>query len=122
MRKYRLSRLKGRLSNGKSINVRVVEEKNKERYNLDISFWRLDVIAELKTDYKEETYVLTIEKYDSAYPGDKEGNCLIEKSLEFYTVEGILDYLDKNKFLKKKDLILEEGEKWKGKQILREEN
>ncbi len=106
MKKYTLNRLKGRLSSGKGVFFCIKEDKGNIVYNIDIEFWRLDIIKEIKDKYPKETYVLTIEKYNSEYPGDKEGGCLIELRQEFNSVEDIIDYLDKNKFIKKEEWIV----------------
>ena len=104
MKKYTLNHLKGRINNGKTFFLRLKEQKGDLTLNLDINFWRLDIIKNLKKEYGKETYVLTIEKYDSRfYPTNTK--CLVDIREEFSSIEDILSYLEKNKFIKKEDLI-----------------
>lgn len=83
--------------------MRLQTKESEVPFNLDISIWRLDVVPELKEEYNKETYVVLIEKYDSRYT--PEGNCLIEKRLEFHKIEDIILYLDEEGILKKEEWV-----------------
>ena len=66
----------------------------------------MDIIPELKQKYTSETYVLTIEKYDSRYV--PEGDLAIDERLEFTNLQEAIDYLVSKGFLKRDDLIKDE--------------
>ena len=107
LKKYRLSELKGGLSSGKKVAIVLSEKINETSYNIDINLFRADIIK--KSSFNGETYILTMEKYDTDYPGDKDGGCLIDERLIFYKVEDAIGYLNKKQILKKKDWIIKDG-------------
>lgn len=109
-KKYSLNQLNGRLSNGKGIFIVLNEYSKKINYIIEIDFFRIDIIKEPyfnKKEYNKETYILTVEKYDSNYPGNKFGGCVIDDRLEFNSIQEAIDYLDKN-YIKKEDWIIED--------------
>lgn len=110
LKKYKINELKGKLSNGKNVFIVLSEKKGKIFYNIDINLFRADLIKKLHSEkeYDKETYILTIEKYDTAYPGDKEANCIIDERLIFNHLRETIDYLDKKRFLKREDWIIDE--------------
>ena len=104
MKKYTPNQLNGKLGNRKDICIILKEKEEETVYNIEIRFWRADLIEK---NYPKETYILTIQKYDSRYYSS-DTTLLVDKRLEFHTVEEVLDYLDKNNFVKKEDLIKNE--------------
>lgn len=106
---YTLSRLKGKLSNRKNVLILLKEKIRGITYNLQIELWRGDLMKPsiMNQKYSEETYILTIEKYDSRYASPNV-KCIIDKRLEFSSLTDVIDYLDKNKFVKKSDWIIDE--------------
>ena len=106
MKKYNLSNLKGAVSNGKYIFLTSKECKGDIIFNIDIKICRADLNFKKYKD-KGETYFLRLEKYDSKFPGDKEGGCVLELSVYFRTAEEVIDWLDKKGYLKREEWIKE---------------
>lgn len=75
------------------------------KYMTALTFWRLDVILNLKKEYKKETYVLRIDKGLAKNFDIFSKDLVIDERHEFHTVEEIIDYLDKKGYLKRKDWI-----------------
>lgn len=110
LKKYSVNELRGRLSSGKNVSIVLSEKKGKILYTIDITLFRADIIKTLSLsgeNYKSETYILTVEKYETDYPGDKEGGGIIDQRLIFHKLEEAIKYLDKNKWIRKEDWIIE---------------
>jgi len=105
MKRYTFNQLIGRLSNGKSISIRKTETKGSVTFNIDIEFSRMDV--KFKENYSSETYLLSIEKYDSRYLAYNT-EMLIDKRVKFFDLKELIDYLDKNNLVKREELIKNE--------------
>lgn len=104
-RKHTINELKGKLSNKKWIFLYTTTKIKKNIYNVDIEICRADLIfPEDKSN--NEIYFLRIERWNSKYPGEK-GESLLDEDFNFKMLEEVIDYLDKNKILKKEDWIIE---------------
>lgn len=110
LKKYTFKELKGRLSNGKDVLIVLNEYSKGVHYDIDINIIRADLKGSFsKKKYDTETYILTIEKHDSRYTAfDTE--CLIDEKLTFIKLEEVVDYLERKKFIKKKEWIINEKE------------
>lgn len=108
MRKYTINQFKGRLSNGKAIDIEKSVYDNNMEYIIWIVIRRLDILKELKLKYTSETYVVTIEKFESDNPTPEDEALLIDERLEFNSVEEILDYLEEKNYCKKEEIIKDE--------------
>ena len=106
MKKYTLSQMTGRLSNGKNIIININKIEDGIEYETDIKIWRVDILPELKEKYPKETYILTIEKYDAKYIYPEGTALVIDKRMEFSKIEDALEYLFKNKFIMEDELII----------------
>ena len=100
-----LTDLKQELSDGKEYFIDYTTKGKEIDYRTIIHFWRLDIIdKETNKKYKKETYVLLIERGDARYYIE-EGNLVIDIRLEFHKLEELIDYLVKNKYVKKSEII-----------------
>ncbi len=104
-KRYTFNQLIGRLSNGKEVYIYLIEKEDKITYKIELCFWRADI---LEKKYPKETYLLTIKKYDARYYSE-DTILLIDKRIEFPKIENLLDYLEENNFIKKRDIIKDES-------------
>ena len=110
-RKYDLEKIRNLLANFKQLWYSYVIKLDNKDYLTKISFSRLDIVPELKKEYKKETYVLTI------YRGELEGfdefsdDLVIDERLEFNNIREVINYLDKKEYLKKENWLMEDKPK-----------
>lgn len=105
-RKYTLNELRGKFSSKKWVYLYTQTKINGVLYNVDVEICRADLNFPEDRD-KKENYFLRIEIWDPKYPGDK-GSSPFDKDLNFKTIEEAIDFLNKNKIIKKEEWIVDE--------------
>lgn len=112
LKKHKWNELKNKLGSGKNILILLQDKIKGITYNLEINLWRgdLEKPSPMNKKYLSTTYILTIEQYDSRY-ASSDSDFLIDQKLEFNSLEEVVNYLEKNKILKRDDWLVKEDKK-----------
>lgn len=105
LKKHTLSYLIENLSKKFEFSVSYLIKEKDVTYRINVHFWRLDVIENLKKVYKSEKYVLLIKK-GIAETFDPFYDLLIDERIEFDSFEKLVEYLDKTGYLKREEWII----------------
>ncbi len=100
--KYTLRDLRKRLSQKEIIEFSYESKLKNDTFRTFIRMWRLNLGKDDFNEYPKERYCLLIEKGNIKYYFE-EDHLVVNERHEFNTIEEIIEYLDKNGYLKRSE-------------------